>query len=186
MDSKATLREKARIRRRELARAMPGFAAAIAALAVPLNIAQGAVVAGYFPKGDEADPRGLLAALAARGHRLVLPCVGAEPGVMIFRRWQGGDRLLPNRYGIAEPQAHCQAMQPDALLVPLLAFDAWGHRLGTGGGYYDRTLEALRAEKQVTAIGIGFAGQQIVRIPHDATDQRLDMIVTETGITRFS
>jgi 5-formyltetrahydrofolate cyclo-ligase len=71
---------------------------------------------------------------------------------------------------------------PDVLLIPLLAFDATGYRLGYGGGYYDRTLSALRAQKPVIAIGIAYAGQQVAAVPHEAHDQRLDGVLTEEGL----
>jgi 5-formyltetrahydrofolate cyclo-ligase len=74
---------------------------------------------------------------------------------------------------------------PSVLIVPLVAFDRRGFRLGYGGGFYDRTLEGLRARGPVTAIGFGFAAQEMAEVPIEPTDQRLDLIVTERSVLRF-
>jgi 5-formyltetrahydrofolate cyclo-ligase len=89
-------------------------------------------------------------------------------------------------YGVTEPDVGAEVMTPSVLLVPLLAFDADGYRLGYGGGYYDRTLTVLRAQWSVRAIGIAYAGQEIEKLPHDAHDERLDAVLTETGLRAFS
>jgi len=176
---KQKLRAEARARRATLTDTQ--FAVRIATFAGELGIASGAVVAGYHPFRDEADPRQLMAALAALGHRLALPCVVAARSALVFREWKSGDRLKPNAYGIAEPLADAAERVPDAVLVPLLAFDASGHRLGYGGGYYDRTFEALPRR---LLIGIAYSGQEINAVPREAHDHRLDMIVTENGVRR--
>jgi 5-formyltetrahydrofolate cyclo-ligase len=77
-------------------------------------------------------------------------------------------------------------VEPSVLIVPLLAFDARGYRLGYGGGFYDRTLEGLRARGPVLAVGFAFAAQEVAEVPTDATDQRLDAVVTERGVTVFA
>jgi 5-formyltetrahydrofolate cyclo-ligase len=145
-----------------------------------------AVVAGYWPTRDEADPRQLMKALAARGATLTMPRIEDRNAALSFRRWSEGDPLVDNRHAIREPPAEAQRVIPNLVLVPLLAFDATGHRLGYGGGYYDRTLAGLRAAGPVAAIGIAYAGQEIAAIPHEANDQRLDMVLTELGLRRFS
>jgi len=179
-DAKKNLRSEARARRATLTD--PGFAQGIAVFAGDLGIASGAIVAGYHPFRDEADPRGLMAALSARGHRLALPCIVAAHAALVFRAWNAGDSLHPNTYGIAEPLAHAAEVVPDAVLVPLLAFDASGHRLGYGGGYYDRTFERL---PRMRLIGIAYSGQEMPAVPREAHDHRLDLIVTENGVRRF-
>jgi 5-formyltetrahydrofolate cyclo-ligase len=93
----------------------------------------------------------------------------------------GGEVLTPGAFGVHEPLAHWPAISPRVLLVPLLAFDAEGYRLGYGGGFYDRTLAALQAR----AIGIAFAGQRVDFLPRDAHDYPLDAVLTEQGLTRF-
>jgi 5-formyltetrahydrofolate cyclo-ligase len=167
LDTKKTLRSAARARRATLTD--PAFAQRIAAFAADLEIARDAVVAGYHPFRDEADPRELMAALAALGHQLALPCVVAARSALVFRAWHAGDPLQPNAYGIAEPLA-------------LLAFDASGHRLGYGGGYYDRTFEVL---PRMRLIGVAYSGQEISAVPREAHDHRLDAIVTENGVRRL-
>ncbi len=77
-------------------------------------------------------------------------------------------------------------VEPQVLIVPLLAFDARGYRLGYGGGFYDRTLEGLRARRPVLAVGLAFAAQEVAAVPVEPTDQRLDAVVTETGVTEFA
>jgi 5-formyltetrahydrofolate cyclo-ligase len=96
-----------------------------------------------------------------------------------FHRVPQGYVLMPGSFGIHEPLAHWPVVTPSVLLVPLLAFDGSGHRLGYGGGYYDRTLAGL---KNVRAIGIAYAGQQIEALPHEAHDIRLDAVLTEKGL----
>lgn len=180
MDTKKNLRSEARARRATLTD--PGFAQRIAAFADQLGIPGGAVVAGYHPFRDEADPRELMTALSARGHRLALPCVVQARSALVFRMWNAGDPLHPNAYGIAEPLASAAEVVPGAVLVPLLAFDGEGHRLGYGGGYYDRTLQVL---PRLRLIGVAYSGQELSAIPREAHDHPLDLIVTENGVRRF-
>jgi 5-formyltetrahydrofolate cyclo-ligase len=180
---KSNLRHELRARRATLTRA--DFAERIAAVARDIPLDPGAVVAGYHPVRDEADPRGLMSALAALGHPLALPVIVAARAALVFRRWRMGDVLAPNAYGIAEPPASAEEVVPDAVLVPMLGFDADGHRLGYGGGYYDRTLDAVRRGRSVLAIGIAYAGQEFPQLPRETHDHALDMIVTEAGVRYF-
>ncbi len=146
--------------------------------AVPLEA--GAAVSAYWPKGDELDPRPAMTALAARGHPIGLPVVVAPGAPLAFRRWQEGDELAPVGFGLHEPAAGRPELTPALLLVPLLAFDRAGGRLGYGGGFYDRTLARLRNAGRPVAVGLAYAGQERRGLPCTATDQRLDWIVTET------
>jgi 5-formyltetrahydrofolate cyclo-ligase len=184
MTSKSQLRNEARALRTTLTRA--DFAERIAAFAKDIPRAPAAVVAGYHPVRDEADPRGLMSALAAHGHALALPVIATAHAALIFRSWREGDALAPNAYGIAEPLPSAPEIVPDVVLVPLLAFDADGHRLGYGGGYYDRTLDAIRRSKPVLAIGVAYAGQEVAHLPRETHDHALDGIVTENGLRRFA
>jgi 5-formyltetrahydrofolate cyclo-ligase len=179
-DAKQNLRTEARARRATLTD--PLFAERIASFARELGIAEGAIVAGYHPFRDEADPRGLMSALSALGHTLALPCVVAARTALVFRRWAMGVKLKPNAYGIAEPPVSAAEITPAVVLVPLLAFDGEGHRLGYGGGYYDRTFESLRG---VRVIGIAYSGQEFANVPREPHDHRLDAVVTENGVRRF-
>jgi 5-formyltetrahydrofolate cyclo-ligase len=93
-----------------------------------------------------------------------------------------GDVLKPGAFGIHEPLAHWPKVRPRLLLVPLLAFDSTGHRLGYGGGFYDRTLFALKSGPAIRAIGLAYAGQEVEFLPHAAHDIRLDAVLTEQGL----
>lgn len=146
---------------------------------------QGLTIAGYWAKGDEADVLPSLSALAAAGHATALPLVTGPAWPLIFRLWRPGHPLVPGAFRIMEPMGEAPLVQPDIVLVPLLAFDDCGYRLGYGGGFYDRTLEVLRAEAPTQAVGIGYAGQRVESLPIDAYDQRLDWIVTEQGFRRI-
>lgn len=136
-------------------------------------------VAGYWPIGDELDIRPLLTALAGRGVTTALPVVVEPRRPLEFRRWQPGDVLEAGAHGTWHPRADAPLLVPRVVLVPLLAFDGEGRRLGYGGGYYDRTLQALRTAGPVVAVGVGYAAQRLDAVPHDANDQPLDIILTE-------
>lgn len=183
------MREKSDLRREALARRpallRPHMGEALAAQVAVLEIPPGAVVAGFAAFRDEADPGLLMRALGAQGHPLALPRVVGKNRALVFHHWHQDDELVRHRFGMAEPHPGTEIAVPDVVLVPLLAFDSHGHRLGYGGGFYDRTLVALRKQKNVVAIGIAYAGQQIAVVPHDAHDQRLDSVLTENGLTRF-
>jgi 5-formyltetrahydrofolate cyclo-ligase len=148
-----------------------------------MNIPARAIVAGYWPVRDEADPRELMKAL---GTAHALPRIDAKHTALSFREWRDGDVLVDNHHGIAEPRADAKIVTPDIVLVPLLAFDARGHRLGYGGGYYDGTLETLRSNGKVLAIGVAYAEQEVKTLPREPHDHALDMIVTERGVRRFT
>jgi 5-formyltetrahydrofolate cyclo-ligase len=179
MTSKADLRKVARERRRALPFA--GFAAALAAHADALGIRPGTVVGGYHALPDEADPALLLEALVARGGHIAFPRVAAKDQPLEFHRIPDGEMMARGAYGIHEPLDHWPRAVPELVLVPLLAFDASGHRLGYGGGFYDRTLEKLR----VRAVGIAHAGQQVDFLPRGAHDYRLDAVLTQQGLKVF-
>jgi len=137
----------------------------------------GAVVAGYWPLPGEIDIRPLLLALAARGHRVALPVTtrGGQP--LAFGAWRPGEALMPGRFGTMTPSG--PNIVPDVLLVPLLAFDRRGHRLGYGAGYYDRTLASLPLAR---AIGCAFAAQEMAAVPSGPYDVKLGAIATEAGV----
>ncbi|MFC7474154.1 5-formyltetrahydrofolate cyclo-ligase [Dankookia sp. GCM10030260] len=141
----------------------------------------GAVVAGFWPMGQEIDIRPLLLALAERGHAIALPVTPKRGLPLAFRRWRPGEALAPGPMGTRQP-ASGEALRPDWLLVPLLAFDRAGRRLGYGGGYYDRTLPGL---PEATAIGCGYAAQELPEVPAGPEDWRLDAVATEAGVIRF-
>lgn len=145
----------------------------------------GAVVSAYWPLPGEIDPRPLMAALARRGARLALPVVVAPRSPLIFRAWKAGDVLEPHAVGLMEPGARAPELVPDILLVPLLAIDPDGNRLGFGRGYYDRTLARLRAVGAPLAVGLAYAAQTVAAVPVDEFDQPLDWVVTEAQALRL-
>ena len=139
------------------------------------------IAAGYRPIQTEIEPTPLMIALIENGLRLSVPVIQGAGQPLLFREWTPGTRMEAGIFG-AEIPAEGDWLEPDLVLVPLVAFDAGGARLGYGGGYYDRTLELLRKRKPVRAIGIAYAAQHVDRVPVDASDQRLDMVITEEGI----
>jgi 5-formyltetrahydrofolate cyclo-ligase len=148
------------------------------------GIAPAAVVSGFSAIGDEIGALPLLKALAHDGHPLCLPVMQGKGRPLLFRAWTPGDATSAAVWGIQEPLASAELLEPDVLLVPLLAFDARGYRLGYGGGFYDRTIAGLRARKPVTAIGLAFDEQRVDDVPHSAEDQRLDWVLTPSGAVR--
>jgi 5-formyltetrahydrofolate cyclo-ligase len=176
-DPKTPLRHAARQARAAAAHA--GAGERLAAHAGLLGATPADVVAGYWPMADEIDPIPLMAALAARGCRLCLPRVVGKGLALEFGAWAPGGELQPGPHKTRQPTG--ALVIPTLLLVPLLAFDRRGFRLGYGGGYYDRTLAALRAAGSVRAVGLAYGAQAMERLPTDPWDQPLDMILTETG-----
>ena len=141
--------------------------------------APGAVVAGVWPLPGEIDLRPLLTALAAQGHPVLLPRTLRRGEPLEFRLWTPGAPLEAGSFGTLHPQGGLPAPPPDVILVPLLAFDRRGGRLGYGAGFYDRTL---RLYPRAAAIGFAFAAQEVDAVPMEAHDVRLPAIATERGI----
>ena len=138
---------------------------AIAARPFPVEVPPGAIVSGFFPMGSEISPMPLLKRLADAGTQLALPVVAGRGKPLIMRAWNFGDALDTGVWGIRQPKPEAPEVDPDILIVPLLAFDRAGHRIGYGAGYYDMTIARLRGLKSITAIGIAFAVQEIPQIP---------------------
>jgi 5-formyltetrahydrofolate cyclo-ligase len=174
-DRKAALRKAAAAARRAAHAA--GQGAAAAHLAAALAPHAGRVLAGYLPIRTEIDPT---PAMAAHAGPVCVPVVTGAGQPLAFRAWAPGAAVEPAGLGVSVPIAG-DWLTPAVLIVPMLAFDRRGYRLGYGGGFYDRTLAALRATGPVTAIGFAFAAQEVPEVPSDATDARLDAIVTEAG-----
>jgi 5-formyltetrahydrofolate cyclo-ligase len=151
----------------------------------PVVAAEGrCVVSGFYPYQSEIDTRPLLGRLAGGGWTTCLPIVLALREPLVFRRWYPGEPTVTGRWAIPRPTDDAALVTPDVLLVPLLAFDRSGYRLGYGGGFYDRTLQMLRADKPVIAIGVAYAGQEVATVPHDGSDQPMDYMMTEKEVFR--
>lgn len=185
-EQKAALRSMAKAQRKE-ARAAAGdgvegkLAAFLIKHADDIPISHASVVAGYWAMADEIDVIPAMSALTeALGVRCALPVVVENDAPLLFRSWNDGDELDSGGFGTHHPKESATVLNPTVLLVPLLAFDMTGYRMGWGGGFYDRTLEQLRAGPgSVTAIGVTYAGQEFDAVVRDRYDQPMDWIVTE-------
>jgi 5-formyltetrahydrofolate cyclo-ligase len=191
VERKQSLRRDA-IERRRLAALESGPAASIAVrdhLLKGLARLDGGgrrrIVSAYWPTAQELDIRPTLAALHERGYLCALPVVEAKGRPLLFRRWTPDTTLRAAGFGLLEPEATAPLVAPQLILVPLLAFDGEGFRLGYGAAYYDVTLATLRLQGDVFAVGTGFAAQEIPSVPREAHDQRLDAVVTEAGLRLF-
>lgn len=186
IDQKAALRARLKAWRARLdADAVARAADAVAAYGLDfLHVEKDAVVSGFASLPDEFRIWPLLRRLSRDGHRLALPVMQGKGKPLLFRAWAPGDAMDRAVWGIAEPKADKPELAPDILLVPLLAFDRPGWRLGYGGGFYDRTLASLRARKRISAVGLGFDEQQVDAVPHLDYDQRLDWVLTPSGPIR--
>jgi 5-formyltetrahydrofolate cyclo-ligase len=183
MDEAPLLAAKAQARRLALAarRAVPEAGAllrdVILAEAPP---PPGAIIGGFWPMGSEIDTRPLLDALHDRGHAIALPVTPPRGRPLFFRPWSPGTPMARGPMG-TQHTAEGDPVTPDWLIIPLLAFDRTGARLGYGGGYYDRTLALLRG---ATSIGVAYAAQEIAQVPTGPHDIRLTAIATERGLIR--
>jgi len=185
-DQKATLRAAALARRDALPAAERQAAAeAIAARGIPIEVTPGMIVSGFMPMQTEINPLPLMRKLAEAGAQLALPAIAGRGRPLIMRAWHFGTPLKAGQWGIREPMPDAPEVAPDILIVPLAAFDRDGHRIGYGAGYYDMTINALRAKKKVMAVGIAFAAQEIPRVPATERDARLDLVLTEREVVDF-
>lgn len=155
----------------------------LVALPWPIAPVQGrSVVSAFYPYETEIDTRPLLGHLAGEGWTTCLPIVIARGEPLVFRRWLPGEPTIAGVWGIPRPPDSSPLVEPDVLLVPLMAFDRRGYRLGYGGGFYDRTLALLRHKKPVVAIGVAYAAQEVDRVPHGDHDQPMDFVMTEKEV----
>jgi 5-formyltetrahydrofolate cyclo-ligase len=185
---KAHLRREAAARRKDAHAAHPQAGLALVQhFRTAIQVPAGAAISGFWPIGDEIDIVPLLSQLHAAGHPIGLPVVLGKAQPLVFRSWHPGLALVAGGFKTAVPPPTSPELVPEVLIVPLLAFDPEGYRLGYGGGFYDRTLEKLRAAHGAPplAIGVAFQAQHVARVPRDAYDQPLDWIVTEKSAQRF-
>lgn len=183
--TKKALRKRALALRTEKADPRAHEAVARHALAA-LEFRSSDIVAGYCAMREELDPAPLMAALHARGIALALPVVVDKGAPLAFRRYRPGEALEAGVFGTRHPLPTRESVRPTIVLVPLLAFDGEGFRLGYGGGFYDRTLAELRAEGPVLAVGLAYSFQEMPELPRTARDAPLDCVVTEQGLRRLA
>jgi 5-formyltetrahydrofolate cyclo-ligase len=183
---KQAMREEALARRAVLRAQAPDAALRMARNFLGrIPLPDGAVVSAFVAIGEETDPAPLIALLRSKGHPIALPRVVKKGEKLAFHLYESGAALIPGVFGLSQPAKDWPEAVPDVLIVPLLAFDARGMRLGYGGGFYDRTLKDLRATRNILAIGFAFAGQEVPDVPHRESDEPLDWVVTETGVRKF-
>jgi 5-formyltetrahydrofolate cyclo-ligase len=184
-EAKAALRVRAHAQRQQAAKAAGGEAAAAATEhffeGVPL--APDDVVSAYWPIRDELDCRPILARLMDRGQRVCLPVVIGDEQPLQLRLWEQDAPLYPSGFGTLAPLETAPVVEPAVIIVPLLAFDAFGTRLGYGKGHYDRTIAVIGGRPRV--IGFAYAGQEMERLPRALHDVPLDAVVTEQGVVHF-
>lgn len=157
----------------------------MAAAAEKIGVEPGQVVSGFLPIRSEVDPRPLMAAFGARGARLCVPAI-LDKTTIVFRELVRGAPLVDMGFGTSGPGPEAEVLDPDIMIVPLAAFDARGHRIGYGAGYYDRAIARLREKGRAPRlIGIAFDCQQVERVPDEPHDVILPEILTESGSRRF-
>lgn len=184
-DQKTVLRDQARKHRTLTDISNEDIEAATPLFFDTVKPQQGQVIAAYWPKGREFDPTHILEEALNKGFRCALPKIEGDSKVLTFIEWTKDTAFKPGPFGIMEPQ-NGEALEPDIFIVPMLAFDRKGHRLGQGGGYYDATLAHYRAKKDVTAIGIAYAAQAVLfNLPVEDHDQQMNWILTPQGITAY-
>jgi 5-formyltetrahydrofolate cyclo-ligase len=157
-------------------------AQAIAERPLPIELRPGMIVSGYSPLKSEINPLPLMRRFAERGAQLALPVVAGRGQPLIMRAWAFGEELGIGVWGIRQPKPEASEVFPDILIVPLLAFDRRGHRIGYGAGYYDMTISRLRTLKPIIALGVAFAAQEVEEVPTSPRDARLDLVLTEHGM----
>lgn len=159
--------------------------AALAARGLPEGVGQSpGIVSGFIPYKSEITTVPLLNRLRRAGWQTALPVVIAPEMPLVFRTWSPGEALVPGVWDIPVPLETAAEVLPDVLLVPMLAFDRAGYRLGYGGGFYDRTLEKLRKLKAVVAIGVAYRAQMVEEVPRGGHDAPLDYVMTEEETIR--
>ena len=145
------------------------------------NPVPGSFVSSFLAIGEEIDTMPLMRRLWCDGQSICLPVMVGKDKPLKFRMWRQGEPLDEVKWGIKEPRPSALEVPPDAMLVPLLAFDAKGYRLGYGGGFYDRTIAGIRLQKPVVNIGLAYDELEVDAVPYSEYDQRLDWVLTPSG-----
>ncbi len=152
--------------------------------AVP--IFQKAIVSVYYPIGSEIDPSPLVEKLWQNNIVVCLPCIESGERALKFALWTRQGKLETAKFGTTEPIDKTIFYDPDIVIVPLLAFDQQGNRMGYGQGHYDETLGQLRRKKNILAVGLAYAEQAVLlALPTEPHDQKLDMVITPQRVFDF-
>ena len=184
IDIKKSARAEAKARRKAAKAADPDAAgAAMAHFLKNIAIGPEAVVSAYRPIFSELDVSPLMLALHERGVPLCVPVIDGADMPLSFRVWTPDSAMIVGAFGAEIPENPVETV-PTLLIAPMLSFDRRIYRLGYGGGFYDRTLEKLRAERGAVAVGYAYAAQEVAEVPIEPTDQRLEAVVTEAGVIR--
>ena len=180
LDGLKAAARRAAFMRRKAAHGLGLDARAQARLNAYLAPFAGRSLAGYMPIRSEIDP---LPVMASWNGPVAVPVIVGAGQPLRFRSWRPGVAMVEGPFGARVPEAG-EEIVPEVLIVPLVAFDRMGSRLGYGGGFYDRTLAALRSARSVHAVGFAYAAQEAAVLPCEETDVRLDAVVTEREVVR--
>lgn len=143
------------------------------------------IISAYMPIRTEVSPLATMAALVTEGKRVCVPVIQSSGQALLFREWTPDAKMVEGPFGAKVPESG-DYLEPEILITPLLAFDRTGARLGYGGGFYDRSFEQLRAKRPTVGVGFAYGAQEVESVPTEATDQLLDLIVTEAEIIQVS
>lgn len=185
MTDKNDLREQALLHRAGLRPDSEDMENAVSLLLQTVPVERGKIYAAYWPADSEFDVRYMIDDILKAGGAIALPVASKTSREMEFAPWDGKEELVRGAFGIMVPRTD-KRVDPDVLLVPFLAFDRRGYRLGRGGGHYDATIAALRSRKEILAVGVGYAAQAVLfTLPVEPHDEKLDMIITPAGVHDF-
>jgi 5-formyltetrahydrofolate cyclo-ligase len=151
-----------------------------------ISVPSQSIVSAYYPIGSELDPSLIVESLWSNNVKTCLPIVQPEERALKFVVWQKDTQLTQGKFGIFEPEDKSEFVEPDILIIPLLAFDQRGHRMGYGQGHYDATISALKHKKKIVTIGLAYAEQAVLLpLPTEPHDERLDFVVTPHHVFDF-
>jgi 5-formyltetrahydrofolate cyclo-ligase len=149
-------------------------------------LADGKIVSAYYPIGSEIDPSPIVEMLWQRNVTVCLPFIIQGERGLKFIKWARETKLELGKFGTMMPEDSADYIAPDILIVPLLAFDQTGNRMGYGQGHYDETIRLLRQEKEVLSVGLAYAEQAVLlALPTEPHDQKLDLVITPQRVFDF-
>jgi len=182
---KSELREQAKLHRDQINPASEDTESLFRFFIDHVHPGKDKIISLYWPIGSELDTRFLIDDLIRAGHKIALPVTHEKDRLLTFRLWDGKGDLVKDKFGTFVPPEG-EEVEPDILMVPLLAFDRAGHRMGYGRGHYDATLAAARQKKEILAVGVGYAAQAVLfNLPAEPHDEKLDMVLTPAGVRDF-